>query len=165
MAPSIQTYQIRRATGAAARRDEWSGTRRRERRAPPPTTAAPRVYATTIGGKSFAGVRDDPFFFDLPGFVQFKGELLKGNTTLGVAGRRRGTLLGGSPATIPSPARTSRASLSGFPTSTSAGPDATSASGPRRRTRRRRARSRSTAWAGPRSTPSSTASTSRPRAR
>ena len=94
MAPSIQTYRIRRATGAAARTDEWNGTVI----GVGGTTAyhrAPRSTPTTIGGKSFAGVRDDPFFFDLPGFVQFKGELLKGNTTLGSPGGGAGTLLGG----------------------------------------------------------------------
>jgi hypothetical protein len=90
----IQTYRIRRATGSAARTDEWNGTVI----SIGGTTAyhrTPRVYPTTIGGKSFAGVRDDPFFFDLPGFVQFKGELLKGNTTLGSPGGGAGSLLGG----------------------------------------------------------------------
>ena len=40
------------------------------------------------GGSVFAGTRDDPFYFDLPGFVTFKEELLGGSTNLG-------TLLGG----------------------------------------------------------------------
>ena len=34
------------------------------------------------GGSAFAGVRDDPFFFDLPGFVEFKEQLLGGSTDL-----------------------------------------------------------------------------------
>ena len=90
----VQSYSIRRATGAAARANAWSG----RLIGTGSTTAyhrSPRVFGTTIGGKSFAGVRDDPFFFDLPGFIQFKGELLKGNTTLGSPGGGAGTLLGG----------------------------------------------------------------------
>ena len=31
----------------------------------------------------FAGTRDDPFFFDLPGFIEFKEQLLGGSTDLG----------------------------------------------------------------------------------
>ncbi|HEY7969591.1 MAG TPA: DUF4331 family protein [Candidatus Limnocylindrales bacterium] len=90
----VQSYSIRRATGAAARANAWSG----RLIGTGSTTAyhrSPRVFGTTIGGKSFAGVRDDPFFFDLPGFIQFKGELLKGNTTLGSPGGGAGSLLGG----------------------------------------------------------------------
>jgi len=34
-------------------------------------------------------VSRDPFFFDLGGFIQFKGELLKGTTALGAPGGRR----------------------------------------------------------------------------
>ena len=90
----FQDFVVRRATGAAARVNEWSGaviaiggTTGYHRSA--------RVYPTIGGGKAFAGVRDDPFFFDLPGFVQFKGELLKGNTTLGSPGGGAGSLLGG----------------------------------------------------------------------
>jgi len=47
-----------------------------------------RVARVSGGGKAFAGVRDDPFFFDLPGFVEFKKQLLAGSTDLP-------TLLGG----------------------------------------------------------------------
>ena len=43
--------------------------------------ASPRSVG---GGKAFAGPRDDPFFFDLPGFVEFKKQLLAGSTDLGV---------------------------------------------------------------------------------
>ena len=35
------------------------------------------------GGSVFAGTRDDPFFFDLPGFIEFKEQLLGGSTDLG----------------------------------------------------------------------------------
>jgi hypothetical protein len=34
------------------------------------------------GGRVFVGPRDDPFYFDLAGFVQFKSELLAGSTDL-----------------------------------------------------------------------------------
>jgi hypothetical protein len=90
----VQTYNIRRATGAAARRDEWTGLVIGSG----PTTAykhAVRTGSLGLGIRSFAGVRDDPFFFDLAGFVQFKGELLKGTTALGAPGGGAGTLLGG----------------------------------------------------------------------
>jgi hypothetical protein len=78
-----QAVQLRRATGAAADRTEWSGMVVANGR----TTeagASPVVRAVTGGGKLFAGPRDDPFFFDLPGFVQFKQQLLAGSTDLGV---------------------------------------------------------------------------------
>lgn len=90
----VQTYNIRRATGSAARRDEWTGTVVGRGS----TTAyrhGVRTASLGLGTRAFAGVRDDPFFFDLPGFVQFKSELLKGNTTLGAPGGGAGTLLGG----------------------------------------------------------------------
>ena len=51
------------------------------------------------GGSVFAGPRDDPFFFDLPGFVEFKKQLLGGSTDLGV-------LLGGFTGWTRSPAPT-----------------------------------------------------------
>jgi hypothetical protein len=90
----VQSYSIRRARGAAARRNEWTGTSYGTGN----TTAykrTPRLSPLTGGIVGFAGVRDDPFFFDLTGFVQFKGELLKGNTTLGAPGGGAGSLLGG----------------------------------------------------------------------
>ena len=65
----------------------------------PPTSGAATVVASRAddplqarasaprrcggGGSAFAGIRDDPFFFDLPGFVEFKEELLGGTTNLG----------------------------------------------------------------------------------
>jgi hypothetical protein len=90
----VQTYTIKRDTQAAARVDAWTGTTI----AIGGTTAygrSPRISPTLGGGRAFAGVRDDPFYFDLPGFVQFKSELLKGTTTLGTPGGGPGTLLGG----------------------------------------------------------------------
>ncbi|MGH2475087.1 MAG: DUF4331 family protein, partial [Candidatus Limnocylindrales bacterium] len=82
----VQDYTIRRATGAAARRHEWSGaTVGRGRTTGYTSYAGPtRVNGINGGGKSFVGPRDDPFFFDLPGFVEFKTQLLAGSTDLGV---------------------------------------------------------------------------------
>jgi hypothetical protein len=79
---SDQTVQVRRATGAAAARTEWSGKVVANGR----TTEAdddPVVTGLAGGGRLFAGPRDDPFFFDLAGFVQFKQRLLAGSTDLG----------------------------------------------------------------------------------
>lgn len=79
----VQDYTIKRATGAAARRHEWSGTTVASGR----TTSykgSLRVASVAGGGKAFVGPRDDPFFFDLPGFVEFKNQLLAGSTDLGV---------------------------------------------------------------------------------
>ena len=79
----IQNYAIRRDTGAAARAHIWAG-----RVVAIGTTTASggstRVAPIVGGGKAFAGPRDDPFFFDLPGFVEFKKQLLAGSTDLGV---------------------------------------------------------------------------------
>jgi len=77
-----QTYTIKRATGSAARRTEWSGA----------TVAIGKTtrYSGTKqsaavlgGGKSFAGPRDDPFFFDLVGFKHLKERVLAGRQDLG----------------------------------------------------------------------------------
>jgi len=79
----VQDYVIKRATGAAARMDIWSGTTV----AIGHTTGyhrAPRIASVLGGGKAFVGPRDDPFFFDLPGFVEFKKQLLAGSTNTGV---------------------------------------------------------------------------------
>lgn len=79
----VQHYTIKRATGDAARANAWTGT----------TVASgvttryklrTQIAAITGGGKAFAGPRDDPFFFDLPGFVEFKKQLLAGSTDLAV---------------------------------------------------------------------------------
>ncbi len=75
----VQDYVIKRAIGAAARLDTWSGTTV----AIGHTTAygrAPRIASVLGGGKAFVGPRDDPFFFDLPGFKEFKTQLLAGST-------------------------------------------------------------------------------------
>ena len=90
----IQTYTIRRATGASARVTAWNGTVIGSGSTTPYGRSA-RVATFRSGARAFAGARDDPFFFDLVGFVQFKNELLMGNTTLGTPGSGPGTLLGG----------------------------------------------------------------------
>jgi hypothetical protein len=70
-----QAYTVRRATGAASRRNEWTG----------PVVAtgvttrygkATRISSVVGGGRVFAGPRDDPFFFDLVAFTDFKTKLL-----------------------------------------------------------------------------------------
>jgi len=79
----VQSYELKRATGKQARGDRFSG----DLLAGGQTTGygqAPRIAAISGGGKVFAGPRDDPFFFDLPGFVEFKTQLLAGSTDLGV---------------------------------------------------------------------------------
>jgi hypothetical protein len=90
----VQTYTIRRATGASARVTAWNGTVIGSGSTTPYGRGA-RVATFRSGARAFAGARDDPFFFDLVGFVQFKNELLMGNTTLGTPGSGPGTLLGG----------------------------------------------------------------------
>ena len=90
----VQTYTVKRDHRVAARTDAWSGQTIAVGRTTPYGHTA-QVSPTLGGGRAFAGVRDDPFFFDLPGFVQFKSELLKGTTALGAPGGGAGTLLGG----------------------------------------------------------------------
>jgi Domain of unknown function (DUF4331) len=78
----IQDFVVMRDTGKSADRNGWYG----EVVASGQTTAyghKQKIVKIDGGGKVFAGPRDDPFFFDLPGFVQFKTELLAGNTDLG----------------------------------------------------------------------------------
>jgi hypothetical protein len=82
-----QTFIVRMATGLAASSNEWNG----EIVATGSTTPYKHAVRTTSvagGGRIFVGAVDDPFFFDLPGFVNFKQKLLEGSTNLG-------TLLGG----------------------------------------------------------------------
>jgi hypothetical protein len=83
---AVQDYTIKRATGAAARRHEWSGTTVSTGRTTGYSNYSARTRVSTVvgGGKSFVGPRDDPFFFDLPGFVEFKKQLLAGSTDLSV---------------------------------------------------------------------------------
>lgn len=78
----VQKYVVRRATGADAVKNVWSG------QVLTVGTTTPYKHSTRTawlagGGTSFAGTRDDPFFFDLPGFVTFKEQLLGGSTDLG----------------------------------------------------------------------------------
>jgi Domain of unknown function (DUF4331) len=79
----VQDYTIKRATGADARVNRWNG-RIVDRGRTSAYGGATLVSAVAGGGKSFAGPRDDPFFFDLPGFVEFKKQLVGGSTDLGV---------------------------------------------------------------------------------
>ena len=79
----VQKYTVKRATGAQADDHRFSGKTIAKGR----TTAYgadARTSSVKGGGWVFAGPRDDPFFFDLPGFVTFKTELLGGSTDLGV---------------------------------------------------------------------------------
>ena len=82
-----QTFIVRRAIGAAAASNEWNGAIVAIGHTTPYKHAV-RTAPVVGGGVVFAGSRDDPFFFDLPGFVTFKKNLLEGSTHLG-------TLLGG----------------------------------------------------------------------
>jgi len=82
-----QAFVVRRATGKDAATNTWSGAVVATGR----TTPYKHLVINNPvagGGMVFAGTRDDPFFFDLPGFVTFKQKLLEGSTNLG-------TLLGG----------------------------------------------------------------------
>ncbi len=82
-----QGYVVRRMAGPGAADNVWTGDVVAVGRTTPYKHAV-RTAAVNGGGSAFAGTRDDPFFFDLPGFVNFKEELLDGTTNLG-------TLLGG----------------------------------------------------------------------
>lgn len=77
-----QWYAVRRATGSNAAANVWDGRVVATGRTTPYKHAL-RTADVDGGGMAFAGTRDDPFFFDLPGFVGFKEELLGGNTDLG----------------------------------------------------------------------------------
>ncbi len=77
-----QTYVVRRVTGSDAARNIWNGTVVAVGKTTPYKHSV-RTAAVLGGGTAFAGTRDDPFFFDLPGFVQFKQKLLEGSTDLG----------------------------------------------------------------------------------
>jgi Domain of unknown function (DUF4331) len=65
----------------------------------PPTiapTANPQVVTTDAetGIQFFAGIVDDPFFFDIPGFLRFSGSAAAGNINTAVLGRGRDTFAG-----------------------------------------------------------------------
>jgi hypothetical protein len=76
----VQNYAVRRATGDSARRNEWTGVNYGGGGTTAYKRTINRVTTLTGGIRGFAGVRDDPFFFDLAGFTTFKTELLKGTT-------------------------------------------------------------------------------------
>lgn len=76
-----QNFEVRYATGSAARRSEWSGTHVASGKSTP-YGRANRIASLSHGGNAFAGPRDDPFYFDLVGFTQFKTKLLEGSTDL-----------------------------------------------------------------------------------
>ena len=77
-----QAYVVRRMVGAGAADNVWTGNVVAVGRTTPYRHAV-RTGAVNGGGQVFAGTRDDPFFFDLPGFVNFKEKLLGGSTDLG----------------------------------------------------------------------------------
>ena len=77
-----QAYVVRRDSGASANSNVWKGKVVAEGRTTPYKHAV-RTAHVKHGGSVFAGTRDDPFFFDLPGFIEFKEQLLGGSTDLG----------------------------------------------------------------------------------
>jgi hypothetical protein len=79
----VQSYELKRATKSQVARNQFSGKLVAKGRTTP-YGKSPKVASISGGGKVFAGPRDDPFFFDLPGFVEFKTQLLGGSTDLGV---------------------------------------------------------------------------------
>jgi Domain of unknown function (DUF4331) len=81
---NTQTFKVKRATGAAARRTEWSGTTIAVGKTSRYGKAA-SITTVAGGGHAFAGPRDDPFFFDLVGFKHLKSRLLNGRLDLGMA--------------------------------------------------------------------------------
>src|SRR4051794_10640908 len=66
-----QTYVVRRMAGAGAISNTWTGNVVAVGRTTPYKHSV-RTARVDGGGQAFAGSRDDPFFFDLPGFVNFK---------------------------------------------------------------------------------------------
>ena len=79
---NTQRFRIKRATGAAARRTEWTGANI----ATGHTSRyghSSSIASINGGGHAFAGPRDDPFFFDLVGFKHLKSRLLAGQLDLG----------------------------------------------------------------------------------
>ena len=77
-----QAYVVRRDSGASANSNVWKGKVVAKGRTTPYKHAV-RTAHVKHGGSVFAGNRDDPFFFDLPGFIEFKEQLLGGSTDLG----------------------------------------------------------------------------------
>ena len=58
-----------------------------------PTASTP-VVTTTNGVSFFAGLTDDPFFFDIPGFNRFAGSVLAGAPNVSFLSRGRDTFAG-----------------------------------------------------------------------
>jgi hypothetical protein len=80
-----QIFTIKRATGSAARRTEWTGTTVATGRTSR-YGLSNRIASVLGGGRAFAGPRDDPFFFDLVGFKHLKARILAGAVDLGAVG-------------------------------------------------------------------------------
>ena len=60
-----------------------------------PTAATPVVTTDPASGVSFfAGLTDDPFFFDIPGFNRFVGSVLGGSPDINLLSRGRDTFAG-----------------------------------------------------------------------
>jgi hypothetical protein len=79
---TFQDYAVRMATGASASADAWTGKLLLGNGRSSAYGGAIRSSVLSGGGRSFVGPRDDPFYFDLAGFVQFKSKLLAGSTDL-----------------------------------------------------------------------------------
>src|SRR4051812_41527356 len=151
----IQHYTIKRSLGASARSNAWSGTVVATGETTTYKRSSLRVAHVSGGGKAFAGVRDDPFFFDLPGFVEFKKQLLAGSTDIP-------TLLGGFTGVDTSRAPKATRSPTRGPTNALAAPGRRSVSGEPCSSRATGPTSKSSGWAARPSTP---CSTTRPRRR
>ena len=78
-----QVYTVKRSTGPAARRTEWTWRHGRDRADHPVTAMRRGSPRDPGGGSAFAGPRDDPFFFDLVGFKHLKSRVLAGRLDLG----------------------------------------------------------------------------------
>ena len=59
-----------------------------------PTAANPVVTTDASGISFFAGLTDDPFFFDIPAFNRFVGSVLAGTPNIGLLSRGRDTFAG-----------------------------------------------------------------------
>jgi len=73
----VQGFVVKRALGADARGNSWTGRTVAIGRTTPAYRSV-RTFPLIGGGRVFAGIRDDPFFFDLDAFKMFKTKLLAG---------------------------------------------------------------------------------------